>query len=230
MDRWAAPLFIIILVITGVVLFFTQGKSKDAPNLPPAESTFNLISLTPAEQLKQSQQQAQQQQQQAQQQQQQQQQQQPAGEMGPPKASTSATIRTNRGSIKISLVLTDAPNAIANFIDKAKSGYWNNLTFHRIEDWVAQGGDPTGTGTGGQPFQTELNSKPFNAGAVGWAASNNMQVGQGARISNDSQFFFVKQDASWLNGQYSNFATVTEGMDVVSKLKIGDKILGITVE
>ena len=228
MDRWAAPLFIIILVITGVILFFTQGKSKNAPELPPAESTFNLISITPAQGLAQANQQNQQQQQQ--QAQQQQQQQQPGGEMGPPKASVSATIKTTRGNIKISLVLADAPYAINNFLDKAKSGYWNNLTFHRVEDWVAQGGDPLGTGTGGKPFQTELNAKPFNTGAVGWAASSNMQVGQGARISNDSQFFIVKQDASWLNGQYSNFATVTDGMDVVNRIKIGDKILSITVD
>lgn len=225
MDKWAAPLFIIILFITGVILFFTQGKSKDTPELPPASSTFEMISVTPAAGLAQAANQ-----QQAQQQQQQQQQTQGTVDMGPPKASVSATIKTSRGNITLSLVLKDAPSAINNFLDKAKSGYYNNLTFHRVEDWVVQGGDPLGTGTGGKPFQTELNSKPFTVGAVGWAASNNMQVGQGARISNDSQFFIVKQDASWLNGQYSNFATVTDGMDVVNRIKIGDKILSITVD
>ncbi len=57
-----------------------------------------------------------------------------------------------------------------------------------------------------------------------------MQSGQGARISNDSQFFIVKKDADWLNGQYTNFGIVTKGMDVVGKIQIGDKILGITIE
>jgi peptidyl-prolyl cis-trans isomerase B (cyclophilin B) len=225
MDKWAAPLLLITILIFGVILFFTQGKAKEEPNIPTGDETFKTLALSPAASLTPPQAQ-QQQQQQAQQQQQ------PAGnaEMGPPKASSSATIRTNKGNIKISLVLADAPNAIANFLEKAKSGYWKNLTWHRVEDWVVQGGDPTGTGTGGQPFQTELNQKPFTTGAVGWAASNNMQVGQGARISNDSQFFIVTQDASWLNGQYSNFATVTEGIDVAKNLKVGDKILSVTID
>ena len=127
------------------------------------------------------------------------------------------------------MVLKDAPNAVNNFLTKAKSNYYNGLTFHRVEDWVIQGGDPSGTGMGGNPFQTELNAKPFTAGAVGWAASSQMQVGQGARISNDSQFFITKQNADWLDGQYTNFATVTDGMDVVNKVQVGDKILGITL-
>lgn len=222
MDRWGAPLLLIIILIFGVILFFTQGKPKDQPELPSPSETFKTLALSPAQLSP------------VQQAQQQQAKEQPKqttenAEMGPPKASMSATIKTTRGSITISLVLKDAPNAINNFVNKAKSGYYNNLIFHRVEDWVIQGGDPTGTGTGGQPFQTELNGKPFNIGAVGWAASNNMQIGQGARISNDAQFFIVKQDASWLNGQYSNFATVTDGMDVVNRIKVGDKILGITI-
>jgi cyclophilin family peptidyl-prolyl cis-trans isomerase len=57
-----------------------------------------------------------------------------------------------------------------------------------------------------------------------------MQVGQGARISNDSQFFIVKTDAPWLDPTYTNFGMVTAGMDVVSKIQIGDKILEITIE
>ena len=68
---------------------------------------------------------------------------------------------------------------------------------------------------------TEINNKPFVVGSLGVAR------GQDIKISNDSQFFITKTDASWLNNQYTNFGIVTEGMDVVNKIEIGDKILGI---
>lgn len=77
---------------------------------------------------------------------------------------------------------------------------------------------------------SELNAKPFTTGAVGFAASSAMEIGQGRRVSNDSQFFIVKIDSNHLDGQYTNFGTVTSGMDVVNRIKVGDKILGITVE
>ena len=104
--------------------------------------------------------------------------------------------------------------------DRRRKGFG----FHRVEDWVIQGGDPTGTGSGGGQMQTEINSKPFVTGSLGVAR------GGDPRISNDSQFFIVKSDAAWLNQQYTNFGIVTEGMDVVNKIQIGDKILGITIE
>ena len=136
----------------------------------------------------------------------------------------TATITTSKGKIKISFYGKDAPKTVENFVSKAKSGFYNNLTFHRVEDWVAQGGDPKGNGTGGGTMPTELNDKPFTVGSVGVARGNDI------KISNDSQFFITKTDASWLTGQYTNFGIVTEGMNVVNTLQIGDKILGITVE
>ena len=147
-----------------------------------------------------------------------------AGAQDTMKASYSATIKTSKGDIKLTLDATDAPNTVKNFLNKAVSGYYNNLDFHRVEDWVIQGGDPTGTGSGGGQMQTEINSKPFVTGSLGVAR------GGDPRISNDSQFFIVKSDAAWLNQQYTNFGIVTEGMDVVNKIQIGDKILGITIE
>jgi peptidyl-prolyl cis-trans isomerase B (cyclophilin B) len=146
------------------------------------------------------------------------------------RATFSAQIRTSKGNITIMLYNADAKQAVKNFVQKAKDGFYKNLTFHRVEDWVIQGGDPKGDGTGGGSFQSELNNKPFVAGSLGFAASSSMQIGQGMRISNDAQFFIVKQDASWLDPNYTNFGIVTEGMDVVNKIQKGDKILDIVIE
>jgi len=141
-----------------------------------------------------------------------------------PILAQTATIHTEKGDIVLSLYTSDAPNTVINFVKKAAGGYYNNLTFHRVEDWVIQGGDPKGDGTGGGNMTTELNNKPFVTGSLGVARAGDI------RVSNDSQFFITKNDAPSLNGQYTNFGMVTSGMDVVSKIAIGDKILGITVQ
>ncbi len=133
----------------------------------------------------------------------------------------TAIIKTEKGDIALSLYPNDAPKTVANFIQKAKSGFYDNLTFHRVEDWVIQGGDPKGNGRGGGNIPTELNDKPFVVGSLGVAR------GADIRISNDAQFFITKTDASWLNSQYTNLGIVTRGIDVVNKIEIGDKILGI---
>lgn len=174
------------------------------------------VSATPSA-LNQPQQQAQQQQQQAQ----------PTAQpIGPEEvlAPTKATISTSKGDITVQLYATEAAKTVNNFAHKAKSGYYANLTFHRVEDWVVQGGDPLGNGTGGGQMPTELNSEPFVVGSLGVARGADVQ------ISNDSQFFITKTAASWLNNQYTNFGIVTSGMNVVNKLQIGDKILGITTQ
>lgn len=139
-------------------------------------------------------------------------------------ASATAVIKTSKGDISLVLYGQDAPYTVANFIKKAQDGYYNNLTFHRVEDWVIQGGDPLGTGTGGGSMPVEFNSHSFTTGALG-VASTGDNVTQ-----NDSQFFITKSDATYLDGKYTNFGYVTEGMDVVNKIAIGDKILGITVQ
>ena len=139
-------------------------------------------------------------------------------------SATTATIKTTKGEITMTLFPDVAPKTVSNFATKAMSGYYNGLTFHRVEDWVLQGGDPKGDGTGGGDMPTEFNDKPFSPGAVGVARKGD------PKVQNDSQFFIVKTDATWLNGQYTNFGMVTSGMDVVNKMEIGDKILSITVE
>lgn len=138
--------------------------------------------------------------------------------------TTQATIKTAKGDIIIKLYPDKAPNTVKNFITKAQSGYYTNLTFHRVEDWVIQGGDPLGTGTGGGKMATELNDASFKKGSIGVARGGDI------KISNDSQFFICKDDCSWLTGQYTNFGEVIQGMGVVEKIAIGDKITEIKLQ
>jgi peptidyl-prolyl cis-trans isomerase B (cyclophilin B) len=136
-------------------------------------------------------------------------------------------IETAKGTIVCSLA-TDASagvsNTIANFEQKANSGFFDGLKFHRVEHWVIQGGDPTGTGSGGNKIPSEYNNLPFNPGALGVAR------GPDRRLNSDCQFFIVKTDANFLNGDYTNFGQVIEGMDVVQKIAIGDKMNKVTIE
>lgn len=140
-----------------------------------------------------------------------------------PSKPTKALLRTNKGDIIIALYPDDAPATVENFAKKALSGFYKNLSFHRVEDWVVQGGDPKGNGQGGSVMPTELNKKPFITGSLGVARRDDI------RISNDAQFFITKQDSPGLNEQYTNFGIVTDGMDVVQKIEIGDKILEVVV-
>lgn len=136
----------------------------------------------------------------------------------------SAIIETERGSIELELDSKLAPKTVANFSEKAKAGFYNGLTFHRVEDWVVQGGDPKGDGTGGGEIPTELNDKPFLAGSLGVARGSDIKV------SNDAQFFIVKRDADWLNNKYTYFGRVVSGMDVVNSLTIGDRIIAVSIK
>ncbi|HAU98828.1 MAG: Peptidyl-prolyl cis-trans isomerase cyclophilin type [Microgenomates group bacterium GW2011_GWF2_45_18] len=136
----------------------------------------------------------------------------------------TATVVTNKGSFVIELYPDETPTTVENFVQKANTNYYKGLTFHRVEDWVVQGGDPKGNGTGGGSMSTELSQRAFAIGSVGVAR------GQDIKISNDSQFFVCTKDCSWLTGQYTNFGMVTKGMDVVMKLEVGDTISSVSVE
>lgn len=221
-------MFLAITAIFGGIVWATQSNGptvvgNQVPTLPPEAGLFQQISPSIQQQV-----QGQQTQMQMQQQQQQQAQQpDPHTTFGVEegvKASYSAVIKTTQGNITVTLFGKDAPNTVKNFLNKVKSDFYKGLTFHRVEDWVVQGGDPKGNGTGGGLMQTEMNSLPFTTGSLGVARGGDI------RASNDSQFFITKSEATWLNGQYTNFGVVTEGMDVVQKMKIGDKILGITLQ
>ena len=141
-------------------------------------------------------------------------------------------IKTEAGDIVLNLYPKAAPKTVENFVTKAKEGYFNGLKFHRVEDWVIQGGDPLSRdaskeaqwGTGGGNIDTELSPLPFIEGALGVAR------GQDIKVSNDSQFFIVTKDSRFLDNQYTLFGQVVEGMDVVKKVAKGDTIISIVVQ
>lgn len=130
---------------------------------------------------------------------------------------------TSKGTIVLALNPNDAPKTVANFVTKANEGYYEGLKFHRVEDWVIQGGDPLGNGTGGGNIDTELSATSFVAGSLGVARAGDI------RVSNDSQFFICTVDCVFLNRQYTHFGQVIEGMEVVKAMAIGDTITKITV-
>ncbi|HKY74291.1 MAG TPA: peptidylprolyl isomerase [Patescibacteria group bacterium] len=138
--------------------------------------------------------------------------------------AAKATIQTSKGSFTIELYPDETPQTVKNFSDKALSGYYKNLTFHRVESWVTQGGDPQGNGTGGGKMPTELSKRTFGVGSVGVAR------GPDIAVSNDSQFFVCTDDCAWLTGQYTNFGKVVDGMDVVKSIQVGDTIQNISIQ
>ncbi|MBI2465004.1 peptidylprolyl isomerase [Candidatus Shapirobacteria bacterium] len=142
------------------------------------------------------------------------------------KGDTVVALKTTDGQIVIKLFSKETPETVKTFMGKVNSGFYNGLTFHRvIEGFMAQGGDPTGTGTGGGSQKSEINSIPFVRGSLGLA-----RTPVSKDISNDSQFFicFTTEGCQHLTGDYVNFGQVISGLDILDKIQQGDKILEIT--
>jgi peptidyl-prolyl cis-trans isomerase B (cyclophilin B) len=135
-----------------------------------------------------------------------------------------ATIVTDKGTIEADLNERAAPTTVASFINLAQRGFYDGLTFHRIErNFVVQGGDPLGTGTGGPGyrFTGEIVLKHTRPGTLSMANS-----GPG---TDGSQFFFTLVPTPHLDGKHSVFGNVTSGMDVVRSIARGDRIVSITI-
>ncbi len=124
---------------------------------------------------------------------------------------TNATMQTNQGTIELQLFDEDAPKTVENFKKLAQDGFYDGVIFHRvIPDFMIQGGDPTGTGSGGPgyQFEDEFNDHKVERGALAMANAG--------PNTNGSQFFIVTADACpWLDGKHTVFGKVTSGMDVV---------------
>ena len=137
-----------------------------------------------------------------------------------------ATIVTEKGTIKFELYEKEAPITTKNFIELAQKGFYDGLTFHRVEpDFVIQGGDPKGDGTGGSGKTIPLEiaqTLTHKKGAVAMARSNDPN-------SASSQFYIVLEDSKFLDGKYAIFGQVIEGQDVVEKITKGDKMLKVTI-
>jgi cyclophilin family peptidyl-prolyl cis-trans isomerase len=127
---------------------------------------------------------------------------------------SAATLHTNHGPIVVELFSDDAPKTVANFEKLAGEGFYDGVIFHRvIPDFMIQGGDPTGTGSGGPgyQFEDEFNVQKVVRGALAMANSG--------PNTNGSQFFIVTADACpWLDGKHTVFGRVTDGMDVVNTI------------
>ncbi|MGB2894609.1 MAG: peptidylprolyl isomerase [Anaerolineales bacterium] len=130
-----------------------------------------------------------------------------------------ATLITEKGDVRVELFAQDAPITVNNFVFLAEQGYYDETTFHRVlPDFMAQGGDPTGTGTGGPGYQFEdeiVHGVTFNR--EGLLAMANSGPG-----TNGSQFFITFGAAPWLNGMHTIFGQVIEGMDVIHSLTMRD--------
>lgn len=140
-----------------------------------------------------------------------------------------AVIHTNKGQIVCELDVKKAPLSVTNFIQLAKGGFYNGLTFHRVvPGFVVQGGDPTGTGTGGPGYTipAEIGLK-HDKGALAWARLPD-QVNPQKR-SSGSQFYITLDNISYLDGEYSVFGKTLIGMDVVQNIKSNDKIEKIEI-
>ncbi len=127
---------------------------------------------------------------------------------------TGVVISTTKGDITISLMNTDAPMTVANFCTLAKKGFYDGVIFHRvIAGFMIQGGDPTGTGTGGPGYQFADEIHTNNHNVVGTIAMANAGPG-----TNGSQFFINVSDNNFLDTKHTVFGTVTAGMDVVNTI------------
>jgi peptidyl-prolyl cis-trans isomerase B (cyclophilin B) len=144
----------------------------------------------------------------------------------------TATIETEKGDIVVELFAKDAPKTVNNFVFLARDGFYNNTIFHRvIPGFMAQGGDPTGTGTGGPgyTFEDEFNQRRHGTGTLSMA-------NRGPN-TNGSQFFITYAPQPHLDGKHTVFGQVTKGMDILNRLTStqspavkGDVIKRITIK
>jgi cyclophilin family peptidyl-prolyl cis-trans isomerase len=128
---------------------------------------------------------------------------------------TNATMQTNKGAIELELFDDDAPKTVENFTKLARDGFYDGVIFHRIiPDFMIQGGDPTGTGSGGPgyQFEDEFNDNKVVRGALAMANAG--------PNTNGSQFFIVTAESCpWLDGKHTVFGRVSSGMDIVDAIE-----------
>jgi cyclophilin family peptidyl-prolyl cis-trans isomerase len=128
---------------------------------------------------------------------------------------SQVTLHTNHGPVAVELFDEDAPKTVENFLKLSRDRFYDGLTFHRIiKDFMIQGGDPQGTGTGGPgyTFEDEFNQHKVERGALAMANAG--------PNTNGSQFFVVTTEAApWLDGKHTVFGKVTAGMDAVDAIE-----------
>ena len=151
--------------------------------------------------------------------------QQPPTQGGKNVKQTAVITMENGGEIVIEFFPKDAPKTVENFVTLAKKGFYDGLTFHRVEPgFVVQGGDPKGDGTGGPGYKikAEFNKQQHDRGAVAMARSQDPD-------SAGSQFYITLGPAHFLDGKYTVFGKVTSGMNIVDNIKKGDKMKSVKI-
>lgn len=141
----------------------------------------------------------------------------------------SAVMKTSKGDIKLRLFADKAPVTVANFVNLAKRGYYDGLTFHRvIPDFMIQGGCPSGTGTGGPGYRFEDECTP----ELRHDAPGKLSMANAGPGTNGSQFFITHVETSWLDGRHTVFGEVLDSsdQDVVDAIAVGDTIESIALE
>jgi cyclophilin family peptidyl-prolyl cis-trans isomerase/predicted GIY-YIG superfamily endonuclease len=140
--------------------------------------------------------------------------------------TSQVRIATDKGDMVLRLFPDDAPMHVAAFLKLVKAGFYDGLTFHRVEPgFVVQGGDPDGNGTGGPGYRlpAEFNARPHLRGTLAMARSSDPD-------SAGSQFYLCLADARFLDGQYTVFGEMTEGFDTLDAIRRGDAMQTVTVE
>lgn len=141
---------------------------------------------------------------------------------------SKAIIKTEKGDMTVQFYDKDAPNTVANFLKLAKEGYYDGVTFHRVlNDFVIQGGDPTGTGAGGPGYQIDCELTGDNQ----YHDRGVLSMAHAGRNTGGSQFFIChsRTNTSHLDRNHTCFGKVIENVDVVDDIRQGDKILGIEI-
>src|ERR1700741_1206811 len=136
-------------------------------------------------------------------------------------AENTLTLDTTKGKVVIQMRPDLAPGHVARIKELVREGFYNGIVFHRVIDgFMAQTGDPTGTGTGGsgKKLKDEFSKEPHKRGTVSMARAQNPDSG-------DSQFFICFEDAPFLNGQYTVWGKVTDGMENVDGIKRGEPVV-----
>ncbi len=136
-----------------------------------------------------------------------------------PSKSYGAIIKTNRGDIQLELFAAEAPKTVNNFVFLARDAFYDGLTFHRvISDFMAQGGDPTGTGRGGPGYQFEDETR----GNPHKHETGSLSMANAGPNTNGSQFFICHAPQPHLDGRHTVFGRVSQGQEVVNSLRNGD--------
>jgi len=133
----------------------------------------------------------------------------------------SLILETNKGTVVVTMRPDLAPNHVARIKDLVREKFYDGVVFHRVIDgFMAQTGDPTGTGTGGsgQKLKAEFSKERHVRGTVSMARSQSPDSG-------DSQFFVCFDEAPWLNGQYTVWGQVTQGMENIDRIKRGEPVV-----